>query len=156
MRARCLWGRIRRVVTAADLGNVPLARFEEVFARYRAVYPEMSEEQLRSTGADGGGVLGAERARGRCAGEGRRDGVDVRLDFAPGSGRLKGEAYHSEELGLVWDKPNEQDCECSGGRGAGEADARGVGGVCQRRNAGRGGAAGVAGVFEWDAGDDGV
>jgi para-nitrobenzyl esterase len=31
-----------------------------------------------------------------------------RLDFAPGSGRLKGEAFHSEDLGLVWDKPNEQ------------------------------------------------
>jgi para-nitrobenzyl esterase len=31
-----------------------------------------------------------------------------RLDFAPGSGRLKDEAYHSEDLGLVWDKPNEK------------------------------------------------
>ena len=30
-----------------------------------------------------------------------------RLDFAPSSGRFKGDAYHSEDLGLVWDKPNE-------------------------------------------------
>ena len=29
-----------------------------------------------------------------------------RLDFAPSSGRFKGYAYHSEDLGLVWDKPN--------------------------------------------------
>lgn len=29
-----------------------------------------------------------------------------RLDFAPASGRLKGEAYHSEDIGLVWDKPD--------------------------------------------------
>jgi para-nitrobenzyl esterase len=31
-----------------------------------------------------------------------------RLDFAPASGRMKGEAYHSEDIGLVWDKPNEE------------------------------------------------
>ena len=29
-----------------------------------------------------------------------------RLDFAPSSGRFKSYAYHSEDLGLVWDKPN--------------------------------------------------
>jgi para-nitrobenzyl esterase len=29
-----------------------------------------------------------------------------RLDFAPGSGRLKGDAYHTEDLDLVWNEPD--------------------------------------------------
>jgi para-nitrobenzyl esterase len=95
-------------VTAADLGNVPLAKFEEVFARYRAVYPTMTEEQLRIR------ALTAEEywvPSVRVADEQVRGGGTAwmyRLDFAPASGRLKGEAYHSEDIGLVWDKPNEE------------------------------------------------
>ncbi len=95
-------------VTAADLGNVPLARFEEVFARYRAVYPSMSEEQLRirALTAEEYWVPSIRVADAQVKSGGMA--WMYRLDFAPASGRLKGEAYHSEDIGLVWNKVNEQ------------------------------------------------
>lgn len=95
-------------VTAADLGNVSLARFEEVFARYRAVYPMISEEQLRirALTAEEYWVPSVRVANAQVKGGG--SAWMYRLDFAPASGRLKGEAYHSEDVGLVWNKPNEE------------------------------------------------
>ena len=95
-------------VTAADLGNIPLATFEKVIARYRAVYPEMSEEQLRIR------ALTAEEywvPSVRVVDALVKSGGTAwmyRLDFAATNGRMKGEAYHSEDLGLVWDKPNQE------------------------------------------------
>jgi para-nitrobenzyl esterase len=94
-------------VTAANVGNVSLAKFEEVFARYRAVYPGMSEEQLRirALTAEEYWVPSVRVADAQIKGGGTA--WMYRLDFAPASGRLKGEAYHSEDIGLVWDKPDE-------------------------------------------------
>jgi para-nitrobenzyl esterase len=95
-------------VTAGDLGNVPLAKFEEVFARYRAVYPTMSEEQLRirALTAEEYWVPSVRVVDALVKGGGTA--WMYRLDFAPASGRMQGEAYHSEDVGLVWDKPNEE------------------------------------------------
>jgi len=95
-------------VTAADLGNVPLAKFEEVFARYGAVYPGMSEEQLRirALTAEEYWVPSVRVVDAYLKGGGTA--WMYRLDFAPASGRMKGEAYHSEDIGLVWDKVNEE------------------------------------------------
>jgi para-nitrobenzyl esterase len=94
-------------VTAADLGNVSLATFDEVFARYGAVYPGMSEEQLRirAVTAEEYWVPSIRVVDAYLKGGGAA--WMYRLDFAPASGRLKGEAYHSEDIGLVWDKVNE-------------------------------------------------
>jgi para-nitrobenzyl esterase len=94
-------------VTAGDVGNVPLAKVEEVLARYKTVYPEMSEEQvrIRALTAEEYWVPSVRVADAQLKGGGAA--WMYRLDFAPGSGRLKGEAFHSEDLGLVWDKPNE-------------------------------------------------
>ena len=95
-------------VTAADLGNVPLAKFEEVFARYGAVYPGMSEEQLRirAVTAEEYWVPSVRVVDAYLKGGGTA--WMYRLDFAPASGRLKGEAYHSEDIGLVWNEVNEE------------------------------------------------
>ena len=95
-------------VTAADLGNVPLAKFDEVFARYGALYPGMSEEQLRirALTAEEYWVPSVRVVDAYLKGGGTA--WMYRLDFAPASGRMKGEAYHSEDIGLVWDKPNEE------------------------------------------------
>ncbi|MGA8938182.1 MAG: carboxylesterase family protein [Acidobacteriaceae bacterium] len=94
-------------VTAGELGNVPLAKFEEVLARYGEVYPKMSEEQLRiqALTAEEYWVPSMRVVDAQVKGGGTA--WMYRLDFAPGSGRMKGEAYHSEELQMVWDKPNE-------------------------------------------------
>ena len=95
-------------VTSSDLGNVPLAKFDEVFARYAAVYPGMSEEQLRirALTAEEYWVPSVRVVDALVKGGGTA--WMYRLDFAPASGKLKGEAYHSEDLVLVWDKPNQQ------------------------------------------------
>jgi para-nitrobenzyl esterase len=95
-------------VTAADLGNVSLAKFEEVFARYRAVYSMMSEEQLRirALTAEEYWVPSVRVADAFVKGGGTA--WMYRLDFAATNGRMKGEAYHSEDLGLVWNKPNRE------------------------------------------------
>ncbi len=94
-------------VVAADLGNVPLAGFEEVYAKYRALYPTMSEEQLRirAVTAEEYWVPSVRMADALVKGGGTA--WMYRLDFAPASGRFKGDAYHSEDLGLVWDRPDE-------------------------------------------------
>ncbi len=92
--------------TAADLGNVSLEAFEAVYARYRAVYTEMSEEQLRirALTAEEYWVPSVRVADAHVKGGGTA--WMYRLDFAPSSGRMAGMAFHSEDLGLVWDKPN--------------------------------------------------
>jgi para-nitrobenzyl esterase len=92
--------------SAGDLGNVSRTKFDAVFARYKALYPKMSEEQLRirAVTAEEYWVPSVRVADAQVKGGGKA--WMYRLDFAPTSGRYKGDAYHSEDLGLVWDKPN--------------------------------------------------
>jgi para-nitrobenzyl esterase len=68
----------------------------------------MSEEQLRirAVTAEEYWVPSVRVADAQVKGGGAA--WMYRLDFAPASGRLKGEAYHSEDIGLVWDKVNEE------------------------------------------------
>ncbi len=91
---------------AGDLGNTSLAKFDAVFAKYRELYPEMNEEQLRirAATAEEYWVPSVRVAEAQVKGGGKA--WMYRLDFAPASGRYKGDAYHGEDLGLVWDKPN--------------------------------------------------
>ena len=92
--------------TAADLGNLPLAAFNEVFAKYPAVYPSMSAEQLRIRAVTAEEywipttrVTGAHLAGGGSA-------YAYRLDFAETSGRLRGYAFHALDVPLVWNRPH--------------------------------------------------
>jgi para-nitrobenzyl esterase len=91
--------------TAADLGNMPLADFQEVYAKYAAVYPEMSVEDLRirAVTAEEYWIPTLRLTDAHLRGGGKA--WMYRLDFTPSSGRLKGRAYHSEDLAFVWDKP---------------------------------------------------
>lgn len=91
--------------TAADLGNMPLEKFDEVYARYRALYPERSAEQLRicALTAEEYWVPSVRVAEAQVKGGGMV--WMYRLDFARSDGRMKGEAYHSEDVGLVRDRP---------------------------------------------------
>lgn len=93
---------------AEDLGNTSLTKFDAVFAKYKALYPEMSEEQLRirAATAEEYWVPSVRVAEAQVKGGGKA--WMYRLDFAPTSGRYKGDAHHGEDLGLVWDKPNEK------------------------------------------------
>jgi para-nitrobenzyl esterase len=92
--------------TGADLGNLPVARFQDVYAKYKAIYPEMNDEHLRirALTAEEYWVPSERVAEAHVRGGG--SAWMYRLDFAPNSGRFSGYAYHSEDLGLAWDKPN--------------------------------------------------
>ena len=92
--------------TAGDLGNLSTGRFEEVYARYGEVYPNMAVEQrrIRAVTAEEYWIPSVRVVDAHVNAGGRA--WMYRLDFAPGSGRFAGEAYHSLDLGLVWDKPD--------------------------------------------------
>ena len=91
---------------AKDLGNLSTAAFDPVFAKYATLYPEMTDIQRRIR------ALTAEEywiPSTRVADAHTRSGGQTftyRLDFAEASGRLSGYAYHSLDVGLVWDKPH--------------------------------------------------
>jgi para-nitrobenzyl esterase len=90
--------------TAQDLGNVPLERFDAVFARYAALYPEMPDElrRIRAVTAEEYWVPSVRVAEAFVAGDGAA--WMYRLDYAPAAGRMKGLAFHSEDVALVWDR----------------------------------------------------
>ncbi len=93
---------------AADLGNMTLEAFNRIYARYPSVYPEMSDEQrrIRAVTAEEYWVPSL-----RVADAASSAGATVwayELDFARSGGAYKGYAFHSEDLGLVWDKPNRE------------------------------------------------
>lgn len=91
--------------TAGDLGNIPVDRFAAVYAKYKDLYPSLSDEQrrIRALTAEEYWIPSMRVVDAHVKGGG--SAWMYRLDFAPSSGRYKGEAYHSEDLGLVWDKP---------------------------------------------------
>ncbi len=94
---------------ASDLGNLPLARFNEVLARYTALYPQMTEPErrIRAVTAEEYWIPSVRLADAHT----RAGGAAwmYRLDFAEPTGRMAGEAYHSLDLGFVWEKLNATD-----------------------------------------------
>ncbi len=93
-------------LTAKNLGNMPLDRFEPVFAHYAEVYPNLSQEQrrIRALTAEEYWIptLRVVEAHTQAGGKSWM----YRLDFAEARGRLAGYAFHSLDVGLVWDKPH--------------------------------------------------
>jgi len=96
----------QRDPAVADLGNLPAAGFTEVFRKYKAVYPQMTEEQLRirALTAEEYWVPSIRVAEAFTKGGG--SAWMYRLDFAESSGNLRGNAYHSLDVRLVWDRPS--------------------------------------------------
>jgi len=91
---------------AGDLGNLQSAEFSTVFKKYRSVYPQKTDEELRIR------AVTAEEywiPSIRVADAHLQDGGDAwmyRLDFAETSGFLKGYAFHSLDVRLVWNRPS--------------------------------------------------
>ncbi|GAC1417457.1 MAG: carboxylesterase family protein [Acidobacteriaceae bacterium] len=94
-----------RDVNAADLGMLPLDRFERVYARYRPLYPDLPEDRLRirAVTAEEYWVRSVRAADAFVAGGGTA--WMYRMDFVPSSGPLQGLASHGEEMPMVWDRP---------------------------------------------------
>ncbi|AXC09741.1 para-nitrobenzyl esterase (intracellular esterase B) [Acidisarcina polymorpha] len=91
---------------AKDLGNLSLAKFEEVLERYKQIYPEMTEEQLRirAVTAEEYWIPTVRVADAHLQGGG--SAWMYQLDFSETNGRLRGYSYHSLDVGLVWNRPH--------------------------------------------------
>ncbi len=91
--------------TQRDLGNLAPGRFDAVLAKYTELYPAMPEPQrrIRATSAEEYWVPSVRMADAQSRNEGPT--WMYRLDYAPAAGAMRGEAYHSEDLSLVWEKP---------------------------------------------------
>jgi para-nitrobenzyl esterase len=96
--------------SAKDLGNLSLDKFDPVLARYKEIYPEMTDFQrrIRAVTAEEYWVPSIRVADAHLKGGGGGGGSAFmyRLDFTESSGRLSGFAYHSLDVGLVWDRPH--------------------------------------------------
>ena len=90
----------------ADLGNLQAADFSEIFKKYRAVYPQMTDEQLRirAVTAEEYWIPSIRAADAHIKGGG--SGFMYRLDFAETNGYFRGYAFHSLDVRLVWDRPS--------------------------------------------------
>lgn len=88
----------------ADLGNLSVAQFRPVEARYQQLYPQMTEDQqrIRSLTAEEYWIpsLRVVDAHVRAGGS----AFVYRFDYAPATGRFAGLAFHSSELAFVWEK----------------------------------------------------
>ena len=86
----------------SDLGNLPLPRFNDVFARYAALYPAMPAPQrrIRAVTAEEYWIPTVRLADGFT----RSGGAAwmYRLDYTEPTGRMANEAFHSLDLSLVW------------------------------------------------------
>ncbi|CAN5572197.1 carboxylesterase/lipase family protein [soil metagenome] len=90
--------------TSRDLGNIEIGRFNQAFKRYSTVYPDMPEAQrrIRAVTAEEYWVPSVRLADAHS----RSGGATwmYRLDYTKPSGPMVDEAYHSLDLGLVWQK----------------------------------------------------
>ncbi len=91
---------------AQNLGNTGLAAFDESFFRYKEVYPEMTDEQrrIRAVTAEEYWVPSIRVTDAHVKAGGRAWMYE--LAFAESGGRYSGFAYHSLDVGLVWEKPH--------------------------------------------------
>ena len=88
---------------ARQLGNTSVSAFDRVEAQYSKLYPEMSVEELRirSVTAEEYWIPSLRVAEAQCA---FGPTWMYRLDYTDATGRYAGEAYHTEDLALVWDR----------------------------------------------------
>jgi para-nitrobenzyl esterase len=91
---------------AIDLGNLSSGDFSAVYKKYREAYPQMTDEQLRirAVTAEEYWIPSMRVADAHLKGGG--SAWMYRLDFAETSGFLRGYAFHSLDVRLVWNRPS--------------------------------------------------
>ncbi len=92
--------------TAKDLGNMGVAKFDEVYRRYADLYPTLTPQErlIRAVTAEEYWVPSMRVAEAHVQGGG--SAYVYELEFAETSGKMEGYAYHSLDVGLVWDHPH--------------------------------------------------
>jgi para-nitrobenzyl esterase len=93
---------------SSDLGNLSVDKFENVLHKYRAVYPQMTDEQLRIRAATAEEYWVPSIRVADTFVKGGGETWMYRLDYPQSRGPLRGFAHHSLELHLVWNRPSEQ------------------------------------------------
>jgi para-nitrobenzyl esterase len=98
---------------AGDLGNLLSEKFMPVFKGYRQVYPQMSDEQLRIRAVTAEEYwiptirVADAHLKGAAGGVNSASNAWMyRLDFAETSGLMRGYAFHSLDVRLVWNRPS--------------------------------------------------
>lgn len=91
---------------AADLGNLLPERFLPIYKRYRTIYPQMSDElvRIRAVTAEEYWIPSIRAADAHLKGGG--SAWMYRLDFSETGGYMRGYAFHSLDVRLVWDRPS--------------------------------------------------
>ncbi len=91
---------------AADLGNLLPDNFSKIYKRYHEIYPQMTDEQLRirAVSAEEYWIPSVRVADAHLKGGG--DCWMYRLDFSETGGFLRGYAFHSLDVRLVWNRPS--------------------------------------------------
>ncbi len=86
----------------ADLGNLSVAQFRPVEAKYAQLYPEMGQDlqRIRSVTAEEYWIPSLRVADAHVRAGGRA--FVYRFDYASETGRFAGLAFHSSELAFVW------------------------------------------------------
>ena len=93
---------------AADLGNLPLTKFDAVYEAYQQLYPEMTEEQrrIRAVTAEEYWVPSVRLCEAQADAGGKT--WMYLMDFAETTGPFAGYAYHTLDVGMVWSQPHAQ------------------------------------------------
>lgn len=91
---------------AGDLGNLQAAEFSTVYKKYRLAFPQATDEQLRirAVTAEEYWIPSVRVADAHVKGGG--SAWMYRLDFSESSGLMKGYAFHSLDVRLVWNRPS--------------------------------------------------
>jgi para-nitrobenzyl esterase len=94
--------------TSIQLGNMSVAKFNAVYQQYKDIYPQLSVEQrrIRAVTAEEYWIPSIRVAEAHLKGGG--SAYVYELEFQETSGRLKGNAYHSLDVGMVWNHPHKQ------------------------------------------------
>jgi para-nitrobenzyl esterase len=94
--------------TSIQLGNMNVSKFDAVYQKYRDIYPQLSVEQrrIRAVTAEEYWIPSIRVAEAHLKGGG--SAYVYELEFEETSGRLKGNAYHSLDVGMVWNHPHRQ------------------------------------------------
>jgi para-nitrobenzyl esterase len=93
---------------ATDVANLPVADFVSVFKKYREIYPQMTDEQLRIRVVTAEEYLIPSMHVVDAHLKGGGTAFMYRLNFAETSGFYRGYAFHGLDVGLVWDRPSPQ------------------------------------------------
>ncbi|WP_353072587.1 carboxylesterase/lipase family protein [Tunturiibacter gelidoferens] len=94
--------------TSIQLGNMSVAKFDAVYQHYKDIYPQLSveERRIRAVTAEEYWIPSIRVAEAHLKGGG--SAYVYELEFQETSGRLKGNAYHSLDVGMVWNHPHKQ------------------------------------------------